>query len=116
MAEQIPAPEHYGLADVIARLEREDPARRVPLGFACPHSYRGYYDDLAFEMVRDTTVGVMLNSARAAVGATYHGWKGGEYVMGGYTGCWLVAEEGCTGESIGAVLMYLLLAKEADRG
>jgi len=39
------------LSDIIETLEKYDPATIVPLGFGEPHSYRGYYDQLAFEPV-----------------------------------------------------------------
>ena len=102
-------PYHYGLGELIERLERGDPTRVLPVGFGSPHSYRGYYEDVAFEIKRDVTVGSMLDAARSALGATFQGWKGGDYEMGEYTGCWLVYEEGDTGESIGAVFLQLLL-------
>lgn len=108
-------PETLGLGEVIARLEREDPAKPVAVGFARPHSYRGYYAELAFEVERDTTVGDMLAAARSALGATFEGWKGGDYEMSEYTTCWLVREEGYTGETVGALLLeYMLVSREAS--
>lgn len=97
------------LSELIAALEAEDPALVLPDGFAHPHSYRGYYDQLAFEPARNVTVGAMLTTARSALGATYGGWKGGEYTMHKYTECWLAAE-GCEGEGIGPVLIRLMVA------
>jgi hypothetical protein len=40
------------LTNLIAFLEKYDPAQVVPVGFHRPHSYRGYYDQLAFEPKR----------------------------------------------------------------
>lgn len=97
------------LGELIATLEAADPDMTVPQGIGKPHSYRGYYDELAFEPVRNVTVRQMLADARSAVGATYDGWKGGEYTMTEDTGCWL-AVEGSTGESIGPVLLLYMLA------
>lgn len=102
-------PRHLTLGEVIDRLKGEDPERRVPLGFARPHSYRGYYHDLAFEIERDVTVGEMLAAAYGALGSTYEGWKGGDYTMDSHTDVWLVREEGDVGESMGAVLLDLML-------
>ncbi len=92
------------LQELIDALAVCDSRTRVPLGFGYPHSYRGCYDELAFEPVRDTTVGAMLAAARAAMGATYQGYKGGSYTMQPYTEVW-IAEHGHTGEGIGLVLL-----------
>lgn len=102
------------LKDLIAALEVHPREQRVPVGFHRPHSYRGFYYDLAFEPLADTTVGAMLDCARSALGATYEGWKGGEYTMGEYTSCW-VAEEGnsWTSQSIGPLLLAYMLGKPA---
>lgn len=48
------------LGDLIDRLKAEDPNKGVPLGFKNPHSYRGYYDCLAFEPAENVTVASML--------------------------------------------------------
>ena len=105
-------PEHLSLDDLIAALEAVDPARVLPYGFHDPHSYRGHYEQLAFCLTTNISVGTMLESARYALGATYQGWKGGDYTMSGYTECWLVAERGDCGESIGFVLLAFMLAAE----
>lgn len=73
------------LGEYIARLERENPDKKVPMGLGKPHSWRGSYDELSFEPVKDTTVGEMLADARSAVGKTFIGWKGGEYTMTEFT-------------------------------
>ena len=57
---------HLGL--LIEELSKHDPAKRIRNGFKNPHSYRGYYDELAFEPCFETTVGDMLQAARAARG------------------------------------------------
>lgn len=69
------------LKDLIALLEKFPADKRVAHGFGNPHSWRGSYDELAFEPVDDTTVGEMLAEARSAIGQTYDGWKGGDYLM-----------------------------------
>ncbi|RSN26520.1 hypothetical protein DMC63_01405 [Streptomyces sp. WAC 05977] len=111
-----PRPAHLGLADLIVRLEREHeahPDKRVRTGFHRPQSYRGDYMDLAFEVTHDVPVKDMLDTARQALGETFQGWKGGDYTMGEYTQVWLIPESGDCGESLGAVLLELLLAREA---
>jgi hypothetical protein len=104
-------PEHLTVGKLIERLEHEDPSRVVKVGFTEPHSYRGDYADLAFELATDVRIGDMLTAARSALGATYQGWKGGDYEMREYTYVWIVSEEGRTGESLGALLLELLLAQ-----
>ena len=101
------------LGGIIARLEREDPERILPIGFADPHSYRGYYEQLAFEPRRNISIGDVLEAARSALGATYEGYKGGEYTMGQYTACW-ISHYGSTSDNlIGPLLLELLLAQPA---
>jgi len=79
-------PHHYSLGELITRLREEpDPSRRLSMGFRNPHSYRGFYEQLAFEVAENVTVGEMLTIAEPALGATYQGWKGGDYTMRDYT-------------------------------
>ena len=102
------------LNDYITRLEQADPTLTVPIGLGDPHSWRGDYAEMAFEPVRDTTVGEMLAAARSALGATYQGYKGGEYLMTGDTtihvdsyGCWT------DGSAIWTMLLDLMLDTRA---
>lgn len=103
------------LSELIKRLESEPLDKNVPIGFGHPHSYRGFYEDLAFEPVTDTTVGDMLTAAKYALGKTFTGYKGGEFRMGAYTDVWL-AHYGRCGETIGPLLLSFILGKpEAPR-
>jgi hypothetical protein len=97
------------LGDLIEALAAEDPAKVCPYGFAEPHSWRGDYADLAFSPARNVTVGSMLAHARSAVGSTYHGWKGGEYLMDVDSDCYLAAPRDL-GETLGPTLLRLMLA------
>lgn len=101
------------LGDLIKRLEKADPNKPIALGFGHPHSYRGYYEDLAFEPVRNTTVGAMLACAKEAMGKTYTGYKGGEYEMGEYTDVWL-SHYGHTGETLGQLLLSFMLGEPPE--
>lgn len=102
--------EHYlDLDGVIARLDRDDPDRVVPLGFANPHSFRGYYDELAFTPVRDITVGDMLIAARSALGSSFEGYKGGTYFMHGSTSCWISTWGNSGDNKLGPLLLELML-------
>ncbi|MCX3059572.1 hypothetical protein [Streptomyces beihaiensis] len=98
------------LGDLITTLEVADPTLVVQHGFANPHSYRGDYMDLAFEPAESITVGGMLAAARSALGATYEGWKGGQYTMGEHTWCWLSQEGDASGETISPLLLEYILA------
>lgn len=63
-------------------------------------SYRGYYDDLAlgFDDGYPPTVSALLERLRAADGAVFHGWKGGEYRMSRWSRLW-VANPGHCGDT-----------------
>lgn len=98
------------LCELIAQLEAADPQRVVPLGFKHPHSYRGYYEELAFEPVSRTLVADMLQAAKSALGAIYEGYRGGEFKMDASTKCYL-AHWGECGEPIGPVLLDYMLGK-----
>ena len=101
------------LGELIAFLEEEDQGLTVDVGFHNPHSYRGYYDELAFEPTRNITVAEMLACAKSALGTTYHGWKGGEYEMLEYTRIWL-AHKGQSGEGISTLLLYYMFGKPEE--
>lgn len=61
------------------------------------HSYRGYYCDLAFEWGTGTRPAAdLLTECRAAMGRSFHGYKGGYFIMGELTPVW-VAVYGCSG-------------------
>jgi hypothetical protein len=94
----------WHLKDIIEFLEQQDQDRVLPIGFYYAHSYRGYYEDLAFEPAKNVKVSLMLKEAKEALKKTFFGWKGGEYHMHDYSTCWL-AYIGCEGEQIGPVMM-----------
>lgn len=87
------------LGEVIAHLQTLPPDMVVAQGFAHPHSYRGYYEDLAFEPAGNVTVKAMLADAERALGSVFTGYKGGDYTMDERTDCWL-ASYGDTGIAI----------------
>lgn len=98
------------LSELISKLEEHPPSQVVTHGFSEPHSYRGYYDRLAFEPTDNTTVGEMLACCKEALGNTYTGYKGGEYLMDGDTECY-IAYYGGTGEKIGPTLLKYMLGE-----
>lgn len=102
-------PHQYSLGELIEALKAADPNAVVRYGFGNPHSYRGYYDELAFEPVSSTTVAAMLAAAESAMGTTYQGWKGGDFKMDSYTSVWLSTEGSGNGETMGRLLLALML-------
>ncbi len=84
------------LSSVIAGLRDLPRTAKVRRGFANPHSYRGYYEELAVEPAEAVSVASMIQALESAKGETFYGWKGGEYLMGDTTGVW-IAVEGSTG-------------------
>lgn len=97
------------LKDLIERLEQEPYENTIRNGFGHSMSYRGDYSQLAFAPAQYVTVGSMLEEAKRAVGETYYGYKGGEFVMDEYTDVY-IAEYGSTGEQIGKMLLDYMLA------
>lgn len=99
------------LSELIEYLEECDPTTRVPVGFGDPCSYRGDYSSLAFVVEYDTTVAHMLEAARSALGATFEGYKGGDFLMERYTQCYLVFDPSLNGEGIGPVLLSYMVGR-----
>ena len=97
------------LRNLIDKLEKINPDTVCKRGFNNPHSYRGCYDQLAFEPVNNITVGEMLDVAKEALYSTYTGWKGGEFTMDLFTDCH-IANKGTTGEELGNLLLELMIA------
>lgn len=81
------------LKELIDILERCELSKTVE-GFGKPHSYRGYYCELAFEPMT-TTIQDMLEAALSADGESYTGYKGGSFVMDGDTEVYIAYEGSC---------------------
>lgn len=96
------------LGALIVVLNRVPREQKVVKGFNNPHSYRGYYDELAFEPCDDTTVGEMLDCANEALGTTYEGWKGGDYLMTN-TSTVNLSYEGSSGDSMSLTLVEYMI-------
>lgn len=77
------------LINLIQWLEEQDQTAIVRFGFGEPHSFRGYYEQLAFEPVENAVIGDMLAHAKSALGKTFTGYKGGEFEMDEHTDCWI---------------------------
>lgn len=64
------------------------------------HSYRGYYQDLAFEPNDGMRPAAeLLAECKEAMGQVFEGYKGGDYVMGALTPVW-IANYGCCGQKL----------------
>lgn len=87
------------LGDLINALELLPPDSFVS-NLNTPHSYRGYYNELAFELdIGTRMVSDLLEECRNCVGKHYEGYKGGQYCMGYMTPVWIAAY-GETGREI----------------
>lgn len=83
------------LGDLIAALEAMPHGAEVA-NLQRPHSYRGYYSDLAFELGDGLrSAKDLLTQCKAAMGTVFVGYKGGDYVMGKITPIW-ISEYGST--------------------
>lgn len=74
-------------------------------GLSDPHSYRGYYSDLAFERSKRTTAGELLKLCKSCMGKVFEGYKGGEFMMGEGTPVWIASY----GTSAGAMKIISIL-------
>lgn len=99
------------LQELIDILEKTD-EKVIPIGFNNPHSYRGYYAELAFEPARNVNTKDMLKDARDSLCKTFCGYKGGEYTMHECTEVYL-AKYSETGEAISALLLGYMLGDES---
>ncbi len=85
---------HLTLGAAIQALEEIAPSTPATLSVVGTpgkvRSYRGYYSDLAFEPeLEPVSVGEVLADLKAALGATFEGYKGGDFVMGPQTPLWV---------------------------
>ena len=92
------------LGELIDFLEHQDPNFIVKKGFHEPHSYRGYYEQLAFEPCDNISCKEMLEAAKEALDKTYEGYKGGDFKMTQYTEVW-IANYGDCGDGISHLLL-----------
>jgi hypothetical protein len=81
------------------------------------NSYRGYYEDLAFNDMQGVTVGQFRSVCSESLGSTFQGYKGGNYRMTEATPLWR-APWGSCGRAIvdvvGAGGKLVLVTKDVD--
>ena len=106
-----PMQRYLSLGELIERLEKENPDKVIALGFKEPHSYRGDYTELAFEPEINARVGDMASCARSALGATFPGYKGGEYTMNKHSDVWIAFEGQDSDNKLGPMLLEMMLAQ-----
>lgn len=83
------------LGDMIGLLSALNPETEIE-GFHEPHSYRGYYTDLAFEKSdAKTTALTELTLCQDCLGKTFQGYKGGDFVMKKTTPLWIANYSEC---------------------
>ena len=69
-------------------------------------SYRGYYSDLAFRTnMEPVTVGDVLAELKSALGKTFEGYKGGDYLMTEGTPLWVSEHGECSDRAVMGVEM-----------
>lgn len=98
------------LKDLIDKLEKADKNIVVKKGFCAPHSHRGSYDELAFELCGEQTVGKMLDIVKSCHGKIFEGYKGGEFKMTDYSKC-VIANWGESGEEISSLLIDYMIGE-----
>jgi len=97
------AEQQMTLGKMIATLEKM-PQDTLIDGISNPHSYRGYYCDLAFSRTdKKTSVADALAMCRGAMGQFFVGYKGGDFAMGALTPLW-IAHYGSCGDKIVDIL------------
>jgi hypothetical protein len=107
------------LIEILGGVDASTPVRfsDSEYGPGNPHSYRGYYSDLAFEDVSDVTAQALLADCHDALGQTFEGYKGGDFTMGKDTPLWN-APYGCSGKAVVGADMeggtFVLTVKEID--
>ena|SRR5690349_15752338 len=94
------------LGEIITTLRRKEPEKTVTYDFVHfrpqgIHSYRGYYEQLAIGYGHDDiTVADLLALCERAVGKTFTGYKGGDYVMSENTPVWVANHNEAGGTAI----------------
>lgn len=91
-------PYHVTVGELIDQLKLADPESLIPL--TNPHSYRGYYEDLALEPTDfPIKVSLLIEQLEAVLDTELTGYKGGEFLMTEDTPVW-VSNYGTTGEAL----------------
>jgi len=104
------------IKEIIDFLSEYDKDRLVENGWYNCCSYRGYYQCLAVEKADfPVTTEAMINTLRDAIGKTFTGYKGGEFLMDEDAGVFY-AEYGRTGPPITKPFLKTLLGEDITLG
>jgi hypothetical protein len=115
---------HLTLGGLIAELEKVPADTQVVIDRGGrlhePHSYRGYYSDLAFHTGDGaTSAGELLAVCRGALGSVYEGYKGGDFTMDDDTPLWISSYGSASGVAVVSASMFadklLIGTKQVDR-
>jgi hypothetical protein len=81
------------LIDILKNL----PEDKLIGAFGEPHSYRGYYSDLAFEPIKDKEIiaKAALKICEGCMGEVFEGYKGGDFQMDRNTPIWFAFYGSC---------------------
>ena len=70
------------LGEYIKILENvEDKNKMLKKGLGDPDSWRGSYEELAFDIVENITIQEMIDCAKNCIGKQFTGYKGGKYIF-----------------------------------
>jgi hypothetical protein len=94
-ARRLRSESHLTLGRLISYLEFSEPNLAVA-NLHNPHSYRGYYTDLAFEWGSGYTFAkYLLHNCKHLLGQHFEGYRGGSYRMGMQTPLWIANYGDC---------------------
>lgn len=98
------------LGELIEALEKGYPLdEEWKIGLHNPHSYRGVYEDLAFEPTTTSmTTAEMLEVIRPCIGQTFEGFKGGDFRMNQHSNVWLAYYGSSGGTQISPLVLTAL--------
>jgi hypothetical protein len=107
--------EQFTLCDLIERLEQLPQDLLIPLGVEAM-SYRGYYCDVAFSPLLNTsfTVAHVLRTAERTVDKVLTGYKGGDFKMDLDTPVWIAHYGSCGRKITGITDDGQILSKDDD--
>lgn len=108
MNEKHGGPDQMTVGEILHRLRRIHPGGPTRWSLGLPHSYRGYYDQVAVTVhAHESTVSEAIDVIERCL-ATFAGWTSGEYTMREDTPVW-VAAAGKTGFPLTERFFELLL-------
>lgn len=103
-----PFGDYVGLGDIAEAFTAIDPDTVLPIGLTDPHSYRGYYHELAVELSGPTRAGDIAAMLKDCIGRTFEGYKGGDFTMHTHSDVYIAQYGYSGGDRIGPVLLHFL--------